>query len=395
MLRTLPQPDTLLGGLSIEAFLEHYWQKKPLLVRGAIPHFISPLTPEQLMELSCETDAEARLILEKHGDYPWQLLHGPFEEDFHDLPASHWTLLVQEVNRFVPEVSKLLDSFRFIPSWRIDDIMVSYAPDQGGVGAHVDNYDVFLLQGMGHRRWQIMNTPVEEEIILPDLDIRILQRFRPDEDWVLSPGDMLYLPPRIPHKGVAEKDCMTFSIGFRAPSHRDILSNFIGYAAELADPLTRYSDPDLSLQSHPSEIQPDVLTKVRQVILDAIKDEKLIDTWFGSYITESQRGYTSFPLEDTLTPQDVIEQLDNDATLQRVPGITFAFFLDPEGDAQLFANGLTFLFPSPIARSVPVICEADTIHQTNLSPVLESEVFLELLTEMINEGLLAFTESDG
>ena len=324
-MRTLPKPDTLLGGLSVEAFLEHYWQKKPLLIRSALPGFSSPLTPEQLMNLACEEDVEARIILEKHGDYPWQLLYGPFEEDFHDMPPSHWTLLVQETNRFVPEIANLLDAFSFIPSWRIDDVMVSYAPKDGGVGAHIDNYDVFLLQGMGHRKWQIMNTPVTEEVILPDLDVSILQKFRPDEDWVLSPGDMLYLPPRIAHKGVAQNDCMTFSIGFRAPSHAELIASFLGFASENHDPQARYSDPDLSAQARPSEILPSVLQKIRGVIKEATRDDKMIDSWFGSFITESQRGYTPLPLEEPEKSAQIFNKMANGYTLKRIPGVSYAF----------------------------------------------------------------------
>lgn len=387
-MRTLPKPDTLLGGLSIEAFLEHYWQKKPLLIRSAIPGFNSPITPEQLMHLSHEEDVEARLVLEKGGDYPWQLLYGPFEEDFHDMPESHWSILVQEVNRFVPEVSELLNAFKFIPSWRIDDVMVSYAPKNGGVGAHIDNYDVFLLQGHGQRRWQIMNKPVEDEVILPDLDVSILQKFRPDEDWVLSPGDMLYLPPRIAHKGVALEDCMTFSIGFRAPSHSEILSSFLGYAAERAKPDARYTDPDLSFQPRPGEIQPSVLRTIRSIIRDAIKDDSTIDSWFGSFITESQRGYPQMPPETPLETSTIVEELKKGRSINRVPGVSYAFIEEQNGDTHFFANGYTFLFPSPIAKAAPILCDAPYLNRTNLSTFMDSSIFKAILTEVLNEGLL-------
>ena len=391
-MRTLPKPDTLLGGLSIEAFLEHYWQKKPLLIRSAIPGFDSPISPEQLMQLSHEEDVVARIVLEKGGDYPWQLLYGPFEEDFHDMPESHWSILVQEVNRYIPKVAELLESFNFIPSWRIDDVMVSYAPKDGGVGAHIDNYDVFLLQGMGHRRWQIMNAPVEEEVILPDLDVSILQKFRPDEDWILSPGDMLYLPPRIAHRGVAQDDCMTFSIGFRAPSHSELLSSFIGYAAEHIDPNTRYSDPDLSFQPRPSEIQPHVLKKIRTIIQAAVQDDTLIDSWFGSFITESQRGYPQMPPDIPLSASKILKSLNEGLSLNRVPGIKYAFIEESSGDAHLFTNGYEFLFPAPIAKAAPVICDGPYINRLNLSSFMDSQTFLDILTELINEGLLVFEE---
>ena len=389
-MRTLPVPDTLLGGLSIEAFLEEYWQKKPLLIRGAISGFTSPVTKEDLMQIACKDDAEARLILEKDGDYPWQLLYGPFEEDFHDMPASHWTLLVQEVNRHVPEIAALLDLFQFIPSWRLDDIMVSYAPEHGGVGAHVDNYDVFLLQAMGHRRWQIMKEPVVEEILVPDLDVSMLQQFRPDENWVLAPGDMLYLPPRVAHKGVALNDCMTFSVGFRAPSHGEIVSNFLGFVSEQFDPLARYGDPDLQLQKHHHEIAPDALERIHTVIDEALKEKKMIDEWFGQYATTPRTDAYAYPLDAPLSPPEVKQLLVDGRAIKWFSGATRAFIREESGDVQLFVNGIAFLFPAPIAKSVPLICEANALTGKLIGAFLESETFIEVLTDLINEGLLAF-----
>ena len=392
-MRTLPFPDTLLGGLSIEAFLEEYWQKKPLLIRGALPEYTSPIDKETFMQIACEEDAEARLILEKDGDYPWQLLYGPFEEDFHDMPESHWTLLVQEVNRYVPEIAALIEHFRFIPSWRIDDVMVSFATEHGGVGAHIDNYDVFLLQAMGHRRWQIMNSPLEEELLVPDLDISMLQNFRPDEDWVLAPGDMLYLPPKFAHKGVALNDCMTFSVGFRAPSHNEILSGFLGYVAEQQDPKLRYSDPDLTIPKHPNEIDQQALEKVRRVIRAALQEEKLIEEWFGQFVTEPKRDVYAYPLEDPLQAGEVMQFLQEGGALNRFPGASFAFIQEESGDTQLFVSGMTFLFPAPIAGGVPLLCEAPTLSADSLSKYLESETFVELVADLINEGFLEMADT--
>lgn len=390
-MRTLPSPDTLLGGLTIEAFLENYWQKKPLLIRGAFPGYEAPFTPEDLLQIACNDDVEGRLILEKDGDYPWQLLHGPFEEDFHDLPESHWTILVQEINRHVPEVAALLDAFRFIPSWRIDDVMVSFATEHGGVGAHIDNYDVFLLQGLGHRRWQIMHEPLYDEVLIPDLDVSMLQHFRPDEDWVLAPGDMLYLPPRIAHKGIALGDCMTLSIGFRAPSYSEILSGFLGYAAEHADPLARFSDPDLTLQKHPGQITPDALRKVKAIIREAVQDDKMIEDWFGLSVTEPRRGYYAMPPVEEQSAEKVKADLLDNKQLYRAAGTTFAFTKE-NGDATLFAGGLAFLFPAPIADAVPLLSDAPNLTAGTLAHFIESDTFIDLLCDLINEGYLEWQE---
>ena len=387
-MRTRPEPDTLLGGLSIEAFLEDYWQKKPLLIRGALPGYASSISPADLMAIACDPEADARLILEKDGDYPWQLLYGPFEEDFSGLPDSHWTLLVQEVNHYVPAIARLLDHFRFLPSWRIDDIMVSYAATNGGVGAHVDNYDVFLLQAMGQRRWQIMNTPVEEEVLVPDLDVRILKDFSPDDEWVLAPGDMLYLPPRIAHNGVALDPCMTFSIGCRAPGYAEMLAGFLGFAAERIDPLLRYSDPDLKPAEHPSRIGDEALARVRAILRQALADDRMIDEWFGRFVTEPRRDHYAYPLEEPVDPRAVAEHLARGGRLERFAGATFAHIVEASGDAWLFAGGLSFPFPAPLAGAVPVLCEAAELSRRTLAPYLQHPAFFEHLAELINEGYL-------
>ena len=386
-MRTLPSLDTLLGGLTIEAFLENYWQKKPLLIRGAISGYTSPITSDDLLRIACEDDAEARLILEKDGDYPWQLLYGPFEENFDDMPESHWTLLVQEVNRYVPEIAGLLDYFRFLPSWRIDDIMVSFATKEGGVGAHIDNYDVFLLQAMGQRRWQIMTDPIEDESIVPDLDVRMLQHFEPDEDWVLAPGDMLYLPPRIAHKGVALDDCMTFSVGFRAPSHAEILSSFLGYVAEQMDPNLRYGDPDLSLTNHPARIEAQTISRVRTVIQNALSEDAPIDDWFGRFVTEPRRDHYAYPLEEPLDASAVAEILNDGGRLARNAGTTFAYVQKNNETATLFAGGFAFPFAPPFIDAVPILCESNQLSVQTLGPYLQNLSFLEILTDMINEGV--------
>ena len=186
---------TPLGQHTPAGFLQHYWQQKPLLIRQALANDALPtLSPDELAGLACETDIESRLILEKDGPHPWQLENGPFDaERFASLPESHWTLLVQDVDKFVPQVAELLQWFRFVPDWRIDDVMISYAIDQGSVGPHVDNYDVFLLQIHGRRRWRISTQPIADDNFIPDIPLNILQQFDAEQEWLLEPGDMLYL----------------------------------------------------------------------------------------------------------------------------------------------------------------------------------------------------------
>ena len=210
-------------GMAPAEFLRDYWQKRPLLIRNAFPaftapDFVPPISPEDLAGLACEDTALSRIVAHDRERDHWMLRNGPFpEEMFPDMPDHDWTLLVQDVDKWDADVAALIDRFDFLPRWRIDDIMVSFAAPGGSVGAHVDQYDVFLLQAQGHRRWQIDASENPALDFRNDVDLRLLQRFTPSHDWLVGPGDMLYLPPGVPHHGVAEDACLTYSIGMRAP----------------------------------------------------------------------------------------------------------------------------------------------------------------------------------
>ena len=203
---TFPSP---LGDMAAEDFLRDYWQKKPLLIRQAFPDYENPLSPDELAGLALEEEVESRIVLTQ-GKSPWELRRGPFaEDDFKTLPERDWTLLVQAVDQFVPDIADLISAFSFLPSWRVDDVMVSYAAPGGSVGPHFDNYDVFLLQTHGRRRWKIGQTCSPASPLLEHPDLRILENFEQQQEWVLEPGDMLYIPPGVAHYGIAEDDCST------------------------------------------------------------------------------------------------------------------------------------------------------------------------------------------
>lgn len=279
---SLIQPNqilTQLGSLSVEEFLADYWQQKPLLIRQAFPQFQSPLSPDELAGLACDTDT-ARLVLEKGGKTPWEVRHGPLrKKDLAKLPSTHWTLLVNDIEKLLPEFAEIIEPFRFIPDWRIDDLMISYAVEGGSVGPHVDAYDVFLLQARGQRRWQISAQPCAADNFIPDIDLRIMQSFTAEEEWVLEPGDMLYLPPDLPHYGVALGECMTYSIGFRAPSRADLLEDLLGHLLEQAPMQERFRDPKRSLQTNPSTLADADLERLTEFILETLPDRATIRAW--------------------------------------------------------------------------------------------------------------------
>ncbi len=273
----------LLGGLSATRFLREYWQKKPLLIRNALPGFAGLISPDALIALSCADDVQARLIRQrKHG---WQLQHGPFTRtDFKRIGKLPWTLLVQELNHHLDAAETLLARFNFIPHARLDDLMVSYAVDGGGVGPHFDSYDVFLLQGMGQRLWQV--SAQDNFDLVPDAPLKILRHFEAGQEWLLNPGDMLYLPPRYAHNGVAVGECMTYSIGFRAPSVQEIATQFLVYLQDRIELTGMYQDADLRLQKHPAQISDAMLEQVEAMLARIHWGRTEIADFLGSYLTE-------------------------------------------------------------------------------------------------------------
>jgi len=275
--------NTLLGGLTPQQFLREYWQKKPLLIRQAVPGFKGLLNPQQLIDLACTEDAQARLVTQQRGKFGLQ--QAPFEpKDFKDFGKAKWSVLVQGVNHFLPEASELIKRFNFIPHARLDDLMVSYAPKGGGVGPHFDIYDVFLLQGHGHRRWQISTQA--DQTLIEGAPLRILKDFKVEQEWVLEPGDMLYLPPQCAHNGIAEDDCMTYSIGFRTPWYQELAEQFLVYLQDRIEIAGTYADPDLKLQKHPSEIGPEMLKQVADTIRKVKWDDEDVANFLGCYLSE-------------------------------------------------------------------------------------------------------------
>jgi len=276
----------LLGGLTPNIFLRDYWQKKPLLIRAAVPGFNGLLDAGALMALACDDAAQARLVV-RHPK-KWRVTHGPFAaQDFARLPKKNWTLLLQEANHFLPAARDLLRLFDFIPHARLDDLMVSYAVPGGGVGAHFDSYDVFLLQGAGERRWQI--SAQQDQNFVAGAPLKILRDFRPEQEWVLGAGDMLYLPPGYAHHGVAENACMTYSIGFRAPGHAELAREFLVHLQDRIDENLfpgLYQDPGLRLQPHPADLSDDMVQQV-DTLLHKIKwDRAEVARFLGCYLTE-------------------------------------------------------------------------------------------------------------
>jgi len=271
----------LLGGLDAAAFLRDYWQKKPLLIRQAIPDFQGLLSREALFALAARDDIESRLI--QHGRNKWKMDRGPIDQ-VPPLAQKNWTLLVQGVNLHDDAVDALMRQFDFVPDTRLDDLMISYATKDGGVGAHFDSYDVFLLQASGHRRWRI---GAQQDLTLAQgLPLKILANFQPEQEFVLGPGDMLYLPPQYAHEGVALDECMTYSIGFRAPSYQELGEAFLASMMDTIELPGRYADPDLRVPRRRAEIDNAMLAKVGAELRQIRFTREDILLFLGEYLSE-------------------------------------------------------------------------------------------------------------
>lgn len=274
----------LLGAMTPAVFLRDYWQKKPLLVRQAIPQFLPVISTAELFALALRDDVETRLVSQQRKR--WQMQRGPFAV----MPAAnastvdHWTLLVQGVNLHDHRADVLLRQFRFIPDSRLDDLMISYASDGGGVGAHVDSYDVFLLQAHGQRRWRI--SAQEDLTVIDGLPLKVLRNFVAEQEFILQPGDMLYLPPAMAHEGVAIGECMTYSIGFRAPAYQELGEAFLQFMADSIDLPGRYADPHLTPTTRPARIDASMLREVMTQLQKVRFTDDDMTIFLGEYLSE-------------------------------------------------------------------------------------------------------------
>ena len=369
-------------------FLRNYWQKRPLLIRKAFANWFNPLEPDELAGLACEPEVESRLV-RRTGPGQWELENGPLEPSrFGELDASPWTLLVQSVDHHVGEVAALIEPFRFIPDWRIDDVMVSYASDGGGVGPHFDQYDVFLVQGLGRRRWRIGRSCDDTAPLLPHDDLRLLAEFETVDEWVLEPGDILYVPPGVAHDGEAVgDDCMTYSVGFRAPSRGDLVSAFADHVLDSLGEDDRYTDPEEAVPSQPGEISHDALARLHGMVTGALADRDAFARWFGTYITEQKDDRVDWAPEDTITAEDLMSAGAGSVMLERNPAIRFAFILQGEDEVMLFVGGARYACHGAAAEVAQRIC-AQTSFALGHETLRDGDI-TELIVDLVNRGYLA------
>jgi 50S ribosomal protein L16 3-hydroxylase len=380
-----------LVGLDIAWFLAEHWQKRPLLIRNPWNAWRNPLEPNELAGLACEEGIESRLIMRT--DDSLTMESGPLPETrFSELGSAPWTLLVQAVDHNVPDVAALIEPFRFIPDWRIDDVMVSYATNGGGVGPHFDQYDVFLVQGLGTRRWRVGPRCNADTPLIPHDDLRLIADFEATGDWILEPGDILYVPPLFAHDGIAASDdCMTYSIGFRAPSRADLIDGWSAHQADATTEGDRYADPDLAPQPHPGEITASAIDHLHAMTLEALSDRAAFARWFGTHNSQPKYADVDWRPEEPVTQETIRTLLSEGAPLYRNPASRFSFIRHAPG-ILLFVDGHCFDCEGETAALAERLCEGSAIHLD--AGAASSPDVVALLATLVDQGSLSFDSDE-
>lgn len=376
--------------LDVKTFLTEYWQKKPLVIRQALPDFINFLSADELAGLSMEAEVESRIVFETPNVPPyWQLKRGPFiEKDFASLPKTHWTLLVQGVDQLVPEVALLLDHFDFIPQWRIDDIMISYAAKHGSVGPHYDNYDVFLYQAKGQRQWSLTTKKCHEQNSLQDTELRIMAEFEIEQEYTLLPGDMLYLPAHVGHHGISlDDDCMTYSFGYRSYRGQEMWDSLADYMSEHQSVNPLYCDPNWSALEATSAIPSEAWHNAKQLMQQMLKDESQLKSWFGCFATrldsqaeqhlplpllEDEHGEIGDFIDDLLVSKGLIRDASCRMAYQAVTG----------DNVQLFINGCEWVTEGVSSQLIKIIANHRLIDTSSLTLFLTEETNQKFLYDL-------------
>jgi 50S ribosomal protein L16 3-hydroxylase len=352
------QPLALLGGLTPTQFMKRHWQKKPLLVRNAIPNFVPAMGRAELVALAGQEGVESRLIVDS--DKGWKMKHGPLaKRSLPPFSQKKWTFLVQGVDLHDDGVNAVLQQFRFVPDARLDDVMISYATDGGGVGPHFDSYDVFLLQAHGQRRWRIGRN--KDLTLQSDVPLKILQNFEAEEEFVLNPGDMLYLPPKYAHEGVAVGECMTWSIGFRAPQEGELArALLLGLADEAFEGVgdALYRDPKQAAVSSSAAIPQALGDFARQVLDKALKNPHLLDSLLGEYLTEPKANVW-FEIADKEPDLSEGVQLDRRTKMMY-------------DDRHVFINGESFRVAGSDARLLRQLADNRSLSASSCAKLSES-----------------------
>ncbi|MGV3346551.1 JmjC domain-containing protein [Enterobacteriaceae bacterium LUAb1] len=362
-------------------FIAKYWQKRPVLLKQAIKNFSDPISPDELAGLAMENEVDSRII--SHNTGQWQITHGPFDRYEH-LGEHNWSLLVQAVNHWHTPSSALMQPFRVLPDWRLDDLMISFSVPGGGVGPHLDQYDVFIIQGTGRRRWRVgEKEPVRQHSPHPGL--LQVDPFTAIIDEETQAGDILYIPPGFPHEGVSLENSLNYSVGFRAPNARELLSSFADYILEKELGSHRYSDPCVPERAFPSLILPQELESIRKIMLETVNTPEHFQQWFGTFISQSRHELDIAPPDPPYQPDEIYDTLRQGGILQRLSGLRVLTVGE-----NVFINGEAIHFTClPVQHH---LANKLTLSHDDFALSLDDPAFLAQLTALINSGYWYFND---
>ncbi|OCG33143.1 50S ribosomal protein L16 arginine hydroxylase [Gilliamella sp. Choc4-2] len=358
-------------------FLKNYWQKKPVILRNAFKHFIDPITPDELAGLAMEEEIESRIVTNKNGK--WDAKFGPFT-DFSRLGEDHWSLLVQAVDHWHEQAATLLEPFKCIPQWQFEDLMVSYATKGAGVGPHIDNYDVFIIQGKGCRRWQVGDRNPNYKQFNAHKALLHVEKYHPIIDEEIVAGDILYIPIGYPHNGISIGESLSYSVGFRTQTSQELLSGFADYIIDNLPNGIFYQDPDLKLPKDPYQIQPYELAKLQDQIIDLVKTPNLFNDWFGKHITLPMHELNIVSVDPPYEYDEFQSMLQTGAKLCRVPSIRM-FKIGESG----YIHGEKINLPKPM---IDILCETEILSYEQL----QDKNVLNTMLKLVNKGYWYFID---
>lgn len=376
-----------LSDFSLEHFMAHYWQQRPVVIRQGFPQFEDPISPNDLAGLACEEQVESRLIYRESGQ--WQAASGPFESYDH-LGQRDWTLVVQAVNHYSPEVAELVKPFAFIPKWRFDDVMISYATPGGGVGPHIDLYDVFICQGLGRRHWRVGERGQHRQFAAHAVLLHT-EPFEAIIDVELAPGDILYIPPGFPHEGVSLTESLSYSVGFRAKSACDTLSGLADYLIDKDLGKTLLSDPQRTIHTHQGLINRSDAQLIKAQLQALLDDELLMADFAGSYFSKTKCALDLQPLDDPLDGANLIEML-RQQPLIRTGGLRCFYHEASVAQGVCYVDGERFAFGAACRDAVIALCDHDELDHALLRSGLQQPELLRQLTDWVNAGYWYFLD---
>lgn len=370
-----------------ERFVDEYWQKKPLFSHQAIKDFDFTLTGDDLAGLSLEDNVRSRIISYTDNHPHWECDFGPFMESMYSsLAERNWTLLVQDVEKHIPELQKILELFTFLPRWRIEDLMISYAVDGGSVGPHTDNYDVFLIQAYGQRHWQIQTQNIKHVNLIPDIDMQILQEFESEQDWVVEPGDILYLPPGVAHHGVAQGECITLSVGFRAPSQLDLLYAFTDHVNATLEHGKFYQD-ELSLPvRHSGSITLHEIERMQSLLLDLVNDSDRFSDALLLHLSEPHESATLWSHETV--SMDDFQSILNSATSLVLHPAARSYFSGTPPHELWYVNGIQHSVSRENSSIIQHLCDHYRLTPSQLKKLATAPSLLDIIYHLYLEGYI-------